>query len=209
MHQDRISDLSGGETGETLTVPTDGLRWKAEAFVDKWNEDKTQYVQRETGVYAPAAAEFIRLGVDPDDQAYCADNLVVTAGLNRVGDLIIAAGGQAPTNTSARIGAGNGAGTAAVGDTDLSAAAGSANRWFQIMDATFPSRAGAVLSFKSTFGTADGNFAWNEWGIDIGTPTVTSGATVNATLLNHKTSAALGTKASGATWAFTVTITLS
>ena len=39
--------------------------------------------------------------------------------------------------------------------------------------------------------------------------TVTSGATVNATLLNHKTSAALGTKASGATWAFTVTITLS
>lgn len=191
-------------------MTNDGIKWKAEAFVDKWNDpDKVRFVQSATGLIQPVAADFLRLGVKPDDSAYCEDNLVTTAGLARVGDLIIAAGGQAPTNTSARIGAGNGAGTAAVGDTDLSATAGSANRWFQIMDATFPSRAGAVLSFKSTFGTADGNFTWNEWGIDIGTPTVTSGATVNATLLNHKTSAALGTKASGATWAFTVTITLS
>jgi hypothetical protein len=61
----------------------------------------------------------------------------------------------------------------------------------------------------ATFGTADGNFAWNEWGSDVGTATVTSSNTVNAVLLNHKTSIAQGTKASGQTWSATATITLS
>jgi hypothetical protein len=134
---------------------------------------------------------------------------VTTAGLTRNASLLIGAGGQAPTNTSCRLGVGNGAGTAAVGDTDFSAAAGSSNRWFQIMDSTFPSAAAAVITFKATFGASDGNFAWNEWGIDIGTPTVSSSATVAATLLNHKTSAALGTKAASTTWGFTATVTLS
>jgi hypothetical protein len=123
--------------------------------------------------------------------------------------LLNATGGQAATNTATRLGTGNGAGSAAIGDTDLGAAAGSANRWFNIMDATFPSVATNVLTAKSTFASADGNYAWNEWGLDIGTPTVSSSATVNATLLNHKTSAALGTKASGSSWALTVTITIS
>jgi hypothetical protein len=77
------------------------------------------------------------------------------------------------------------------------------------MDATFPSTSAGVITFKSTFASADGNYAWNEWGIDIGTPTVTSSATVAACLLNHKTSAALGTKTAGSSWAFTATITLA
>jgi hypothetical protein len=58
------------------------------------------------------------------------------------------------------------------------------------------------------FGTADGNFAWQEWGIDIGTATVSSGNTVNAVLLNRKV-ASNGTKASGQTWTATATITIS
>jgi hypothetical protein len=77
------------------------------------------------------------------------------------------------------------------------------------MDATYPSVSAGVITFKSTFASADGNFAWNEWGIDVATATVASGTTVGACLLNHKTSAALGTKASGSSWAFTATITLS
>lgn len=77
------------------------------------------------------------------------------------------------------------------------------------MDATYPSTSGAVLTARSTFGSANGNFAWNEFGIDIGTPTVTAGTTVNAVLFNHKTSIAQGTKASGLTWTATATITFS
>jgi hypothetical protein len=65
-------------------------------------------------------------------------NLLTTAGTDPHHVADHRGGGQALTNTSSRIGVGNGAGTAAIGDTDLSAAAGSTNRWFQIMDATYP-----------------------------------------------------------------------
>lgn len=185
----------------------DTLQWHAALTIEKFDEDATAYA--EARIVRPTAADFARLGITPFDVAHVESNLLTTAGLTRITSLIIAGGGQAATNTSARLGVGNGAGTAAVGDTDLSASAGSTNRWFNIMDATFPSTSAGVITFKSTFASADGNFAWNEWAIDIGTPTVTSSATVAATLLNHKTSIAQGTKASGQSWAATATITLS
>jgi hypothetical protein len=133
-------------------------------------------------------------------------NLLTTAGIGRIVTLLNAGTGNLITTTTARVGVGNGVGTAAIGDTDLSAAAGSANRWFQTCTVTTPSN---VLTFAATFASADGNFAWNEFGIDIGTATVTSGNTVNAVLLNHKTSIAQGTKASGQTWTATATVTFS
>jgi hypothetical protein len=60
---------------------------------------------------------------------------------------------------------------------------------------------------KATFATGDGNFVWAEVASDIGTATVTSGNTVNATMLNRFVQA-LGTKASGS-WVLTETITIS
>jgi hypothetical protein len=132
---------------------------------------------------------------------------LTTAGLTRLASLLIAGGGQGATNTSARIGVGDTSTAATIADTDLAAASGSTHRYFQPMDATFPSASAGVITFKSTFATGDGNFAWAEWGIDIGTPTVSGGTTVAATLLNRKV-ASLGTKVSGA-WALTATITLS
>ena len=148
------------------------------------------------------------LTVDPIDVIIAPGNLLTTAGLTRITSLITGGGGQAATNTSARIGVGNSSTAAAVGQTDLQAAAGAANRWFQTMDATFPQVSAGLMTFRSTVGTADGNFAWAEWGIDIGTPTVTTGTTVNATLLNRAVQA-LGTKTSAGTWVATATITLS
>ena len=65
-----------------------------------------------------------------------------------------------------------------------------------------------MITAKSTYGSSDGNFAWQEWCWDIGTATVSSGNTVNANMLNHKI-ASLGTKAGGASWVFTTTVTLS
>lgn len=179
--------------------------WK----IDRWDEEQTRWVASRTGLLTPKARDFERFNVRPYDVSEVDGNLITTAGLTRLTSLLTAGGGQAITNTSARIGVGNGAGTAAVGDTDLSASAGSANRWFQIMDATFPQTSGGVLTLKSTFASADGNFAWNEFGIDIGTPTVSSGNTVAAVLFNHKTSIAQGTKASGQSWAATATVTWS
>lgn len=187
----------------------DSLNWSASLRIERFDADQVAWLRSQTGLTAPTADDFARLGIAPFEVTDVESNLLTTAGLTRITSLITAGGGQAATNTSARIGVGNGAGTAAVGDTDLSAAAGSANRWFQIMDATYPQTSAGVMTFKSTFPSADGNFAWNEWGIDIGTPTVASGNTVAATLLNHKTSIAQGTKASGQVWAATATITLS
>lgn len=177
--------------------------------IDRWDADQTAWVQRRSGLVVPGADDFHALDVLPYETTEVHGNLVTTAGLTRLTSLLTGTGGQAITNTSARIGVGNGAGTAAVGDPDLSAAAGSANRWFRVMDATYPQVAGGVLTLKATFGTADANFSWTEFGIDIGTPTVTSGATVNATLFNHKTSIAQGTKVAGQTWAATATCTFA
>lgn len=145
---------------------------------------------------------------DPYEVVTKVGNLLTTAGLTRITSLITAGGGQGATNTSARIGVGNSSTAAAVGQTDLQAAAGAANRWFQTMDATYPQTSAGVITFRATVGTADGNFAWNEWCIDIGTPTVTTGTTVNATMLNRAVQS-LGTKTSAGTWVATATITLS
>jgi hypothetical protein len=62
-----------------------------------------------------------------------------------------------------------------------------------------------TLALAATFGTADGNFAWNEFGIDVGNTTSTNA--VAALLFNHKVGVAQGTKASGQTWNATATIT--
>jgi hypothetical protein len=154
----------------------------------------------------PQEADFLALGIEPYEISVVDGNLATTAGLTRLTALLNAGGGNAMTSTTVRVGAGNGVGTAAIGDTDLSAAAGSANRWFQTSTVSVSV---AVLTAVATFASADGNFAWNEFGLDIGTATVTSGNTVNAVLFNHKTSIAQGTKASGQVWTATATITFS
>ena len=187
---------------------TDRINYSITWGVDRWDEDATAWLAARLG-RAPQAQDFIDHHIESFDSSLVQGNLLTTAGLTRLTALLNGAGGQALTNTATRLGVGNGVGTAAVGDTDLSAAAGSANRWFQVMDATYPSTAAGVLTAKATFASADGNFAWNEFGLDIGTPTVTSSNAVGATLFNHKTSIAQGTKASGQTWAATATITFS
>ncbi|WP_242892437.1 hypothetical protein [Actinomadura litoris] len=186
---------------------TDGLTWRAGARVEKWTPEQVTQVRAAIG-HEPTA-EDLAARIAPAEVVDAPGNLLTTAGLTRITSLITGGGGQAATNTAARIGVGNGAGSAVIGDTDLSASAGAGNRYFQPMDATYPQVAAGVTTFRATFGASDGNFAWNEWGVDIGTPTVSGGTTVNATLLNHKTSAGLGTKANGAVWTFTVTITLT
>lgn len=185
----------------------DGLKWRAHARVDKYTRDQIAWVQGRTGVLVPQA-DLLAAHLTPVEVSEEAGNLLTTAGLTRMCSLIVGGGGQAMTNTATRLGVGNSNTAAAVGQTDLQASAGSSNRYFMTMDATYPSASGAVITAKSTFASADGNFAWEEWGLDIGTPTVSAGTTVNATLANRKV-ASLGTKVSGATWALTVTITLS
>lgn len=146
-----------------------------------------------------------QLGVPVIDRAEFVGNLLVNQGIQRFEDLLIAVAVQGYDNTHCRLGVGNSATAAGATDTDLTAAAGSGNRQFVVMDATFPSRASQTLSFKATHTTGLSNFAWQEWMIDNGTA---NGTTVTANALNHKVTS-LGTKTSAASWAFTVTVVLS
>ena len=101
-------------------------------------------------------------------------------------------------NANARICVGTASTAEADTQTTLTGLVGKA------MDATYPlhtdstGTAGSkTITFRSTFASADANQAWNEWGIDNGTR-----------MLNRKV-AANGTKASGQTWQFTVTVALA
>lgn len=185
----------------------DSIRWAPRVQVDKYDPEAVAWLTRQLG-RKPLGADYDDACITPYQIVEAEGNLLTTAGLQRLTNLLIGAGGQALTNTAARLGAGNSSTAAAVGQTDLQAAAGSTNRWFQPMDATYPTAVNGVVTLKSTFASADGNFVWAEWGSDIGTPTVAAGAVVSATLLNRAVQA-LGTKASGSSWVLTATITLS
>jgi hypothetical protein len=109
------------------------------------------------------------------------------------------------SNARAAIGVGDSTTAAAATQTDLQA---SSNKLRKAMDATYPSHSdgttsgAASISFRSTFGTSDANFAWQEWGV------FNSATAATGRMLNRKVESN-GTKASGSTWTFTVTLTLS
>ena len=67
------------------------------------------------------------------------------------------------------------------------------------MDAGYPQRAGNVITWRATFGTAEANFAWNESGI--------FNALSGSQMLSRKV-VALGTKTSTASWQLTCTDTV-
>ncbi len=185
----------------------DSIRWAPRVQVDKYDKQAVAWLTAQLG-RSPLGADYEAASITPYEVIEREGNLLTTAGLQRLTNLLIGAGGQALTATAARLGVGNSSTAAAVGQTDLQAAAGVANRYFMPMDATYPTAVNGVVTLKSTFASADGNFVWAEWASDIGTPTVVAGAVVSATLLNRAVQA-LGTKASGSSWVLTASITIS
>ncbi len=177
-------------------------RWQ----VQRWDADQTDWVSRKSGLVAPQAADFTRLGVASYETTEVVGNLITNAGWTRLMNLLANQGStQALDATHARIGVGNSNTAEAYTDTDLGAAAGSSNRWFQLVSGagTLGTR---TLTFAASFASGDGNFQWQEFGIDFGTA---SGNTVTAPLFNHKAGIAQGTKASGQTWSASAVITFS
>jgi hypothetical protein len=190
--------------------------------VDRWDAEQTAWAQRKllhdlpvsSGVpwktLQPTGADFRRLGVAPYLSTETVGNAVLQAGWARVlANLTAVPAATAVYDaTHTRIGAGDGVTAVnAVTDTDLSAAAGSTHRWFQLVSGA-PTVGGTIpktCAWAATFGTADGNFTWAEFGIDNGTA---SGNTVTAPLLNRALSAQ-GTKASGQTWTATATLSFT
>lgn len=121
---------------------------------------------------------------------------ITTAGLTHMVQATIGEAVTSFANANAHLGVGNGTTAFSAAHTDLQGA----SKARKAMDATYPQRSGLQLTFRSTFASADANFAWEEWAIFNASST---GTMLNRVVANN------GTKAAGATWVFTVTLTPS
>ncbi len=194
--------------------------------VARWDDDATSWVSKRAGGEAVGRRGFIQ----PDEHMfrnYRVDpysvttslphehNLITTGGWDRILNLAIGTGtggGNASwVSGTCRMWVGTGTAAASSGDVNLSAAAsGTAARWGNMVTGAGIVGTGTGyrrLSFTSTFGTGDANFAWAEWAIDQGTAGSATGAPTTP-LLNHAISAQ-GTKASGQTWTATAQLDFS
>ncbi|MGA8856191.1 MAG: hypothetical protein WB643_03385 [Candidatus Bathyarchaeia archaeon] len=126
-------------------------------------------------------------------------NLLLNSGINVAWGLICGAGGTAFDNTHAFIQVGDS--SASPSDATKTGIQAASNKLSKGMNATYPLAAAAQAEvWQSTFATSEANYAWNEIAV--------SNANDYTHALNRLV-AAMGTKASGATWIVTLTITLS
>lgn len=97
-------------------------------------------------------------------------------------------------NANAYLGVGNGTTAFSAAHTDLQGA----SKTRKAMDATYPSRAANVVTYRATFATTDANYAWEEVG-------VFNAAAAGEMMSRNVTT--LGTKTSAASWVLTHTQT--
>lgn len=201
MNQDNTRMAEGGTVGGSLSQ-CEHIHWNVKGQLDK---------------YWAGAAD-VRAGtVEPYETVHTTGNVLLRGGADLLW-LGLKAGLTATTgakntylnNAEAVIFVGN-SNTAAV-NTQVDLQASSSRRFAKGMEATYPlhttgdgSTAALNIAFRSVFSTAQGNFAWEEWGIGNSTK---STAPYAGRLLNRKVQS-LGTKSTAATWTFTVTLSLS
>ncbi|MEA1957607.1 MAG: hypothetical protein U9N01_04550 [Euryarchaeota archaeon] len=139
------------------------------------------------------------LRTEPYEKLEGEDNCLLNSGINEIWDLVtgvVSGASHIFDNTHAQIGVGDSSAAANATQTDLQAAV---NKTYKGMEATFPTSTTQKATFKSSFGSSEANYEWNEWVVKQSTSTK---------CINRKVDA-MGTKASGSTWTLEVTITLS
>jgi hypothetical protein len=185
----------------------DRAQWRVRVTREAYAADVDEYRRR----YGKAEGERRFFAENaPTDVKEHEDNVLLYGGISCLWQCLIGNGtataAQALTffnNANAYIGVGDSTTAEAATQTDLQAAT---NKTRQVMDATYPTHTdattsgAATITFKATFGTAAANYAWQEW--------IIANASSGGRALNRKV-ASLGSKTSAASWAFTVTVTLS
>lgn len=184
-------------------LPTQDKGWLAKI---NWK------IHKFTGDYPNMTAEEIMAaGVKPYAIDEFNGNCLLNGGINSL--LVPALIGSATKfidTTNGCIGVGDSSTAAAASQSALQAGT---NHLWVIVTATTGSGADQKLVVAATFASAQANFAWNE--ICCGTTTTPSSLPADAAtppetdvVLNRLVSS-MGTKASGATWTVTLTITFS
>jgi len=133
--------------------------------------------------------------VAPDEVIEWDGNMMMNAGINAMLLLLVGTGGTDFDQNNGYLGVGNSSTPAANTQTDL---IGTSTARVQIT--ALATIALETLTFVASFGAAAGNFTWEEVGIFNGPS--------GGTMLTRSVSA-LGTKAAGATWVLTITLTIS
>lgn len=176
------------EVGALIPI-VDVARYRTKWTVEKFRGD---FKTREEAIVA---------GAELLEKLEFEGNLLLNEGINWAWQVICCGGTSMTifTNANANIGVGDSATTEVATQTGLQAAT---NKLYKAMDASYPTFGTSQQAvFRSTFGSADANWVWNEI-------TVANGNSDVAVNLNRKVQA-MGTKASGTTWVATLTITLS
>jgi hypothetical protein len=127
-------------------------------------------------------------------------NVGLNEGLQELIRLIAATDGSPVKwdNTNAFIGVGDSSATPT--DPTLTGLQGS-NKAYKLMDATYPQRTTQTCEWRATYGSAEGNFAWEEF--TVSNTDSDSGKNLNRKCISK------GTKASGETWTAVLQITFS
>ena len=133
-------------------------------------------------------------------------NLLLNAGMDLLLSLLTGQGGDAYTNAAAQLGVSDDD-TAAVRTQDKLDTTETGEEDWQGMESGYPTAPaenaandGRCVKFKSSWGDADGNFAWNSWAV--------KNKATAGTLLNRKVeSGGLGTKTTG-TWTLETEISI-
>jgi hypothetical protein len=175
----------------------DKLHWKSKWRIDKFY-DSTGEIK-----------EALRRGISVEEAVKLAGakylgsevfdgNIALNEGLQELIDIICGLG--TPTKwdaTNARLGVGDSNAAENASQTGLQGT----NKAFKSMDSGYPTRSNQTAEWRATFGSAEANFAWNEF-------TVVNAADDTGKNLNRKV-AAKGTKSSGETWTLSLQITFS
>ena len=188
-------------------MANDSLNWHPSMTVNKYNPETVADITRSLG-RAPTMEDYANIA--PDDTITVEGNGLVNGGLQRLADLIIGNGSvTAFTATKGLIGVGNSNAAFSAAHSDLQGA----SKLFVPVQAA-PSASGGVISASALVSNTDGVFAWEEWCFAIGSGTTVKNASLatagggSAVMLNRKVQS-LGTKASGADWTLSATVTLS
>ena len=160
--------------------------WLCRFRLSKYHQDIDLYRGREN--------EFYRL-FTPYEVVEGEGNCLLNTGIDEIWDLVTGASANHFSNANTQIGVGDSSTAADATQTDLQAAT---NKTYKGMESGYPTSTSQKATFKSSFGSTEANYAWEEWVVKQSS---------SAICLNRKAES-LGTKSTG-TWTLEVDITLS
>lgn len=136
-------------------------------------------------------------GNEPYEVSEIEGNVLLNEGIAELHLLLTGGAGTHYGNANAYLGVGNSSTVEQATDTGL--LGGSTE--FQPMEATYPTYASQVTTWRAVYGSTEANFAWEEY-------TVVNASSDAGDNLNRKTESE-GTKTAGQTWTLDLAITWS